>query len=121
MNSKVQCLLYYENCTTEGRVGEKGGSANFKTKHIDPRKPRSLYIGIDESKMTRKTVNQATCKFECRIQMALLSMEEDERCLPWYYPQVDPKARMCSPFEAIAVRERIDTSSSNTCNVSVLG
>ena len=30
MMSKVQCLFYSESCTTEGRGGEKGGSANFQ-------------------------------------------------------------------------------------------
>ena len=34
--SKVQCVLCFENCTTEGRGGEKGGSANSKTKHTEP-------------------------------------------------------------------------------------
>ena len=33
LGSKVQCLFCFEICTTEGREGEKGGSANFKTKH----------------------------------------------------------------------------------------
>ena len=28
--SKVQCMLCFENCTTEGRGGERGGSENFK-------------------------------------------------------------------------------------------
>ena len=32
---KVLCLFCFEICTTEGRGGEKGGSANFKTKHTE--------------------------------------------------------------------------------------
>ena len=36
MVSKVQCLFCYENCTTEGRGVEKGGSANLKRKHTEP-------------------------------------------------------------------------------------
>ena len=36
IGSKVHCLFCFEICTTEGRVGEKGGSANFKTKHTEP-------------------------------------------------------------------------------------
>ena len=34
--SKVQCLFCFEFCTAEGRGGEKGGNANFKTKHTEP-------------------------------------------------------------------------------------
>ena len=34
--SKVQCMFCLETCTTEGGGGEKGGSANFRTKHTDP-------------------------------------------------------------------------------------
>ena len=33
---KFQCLFRFEICTPEGRGGEKGGSANFKTKHTEP-------------------------------------------------------------------------------------
>ena len=36
MMSKVQCVFCFENYTTERRGGEKGGSANFKTKHPEP-------------------------------------------------------------------------------------
>ena len=36
IQSKVQCVYCFENCSTEGRGGEKGGSANSKTKHIEP-------------------------------------------------------------------------------------
>ena len=30
---KVLCMFLFEICTPEGRGGEKGGNANFKTKH----------------------------------------------------------------------------------------
>ena len=36
IGSKVPCVLYFEICTPEERGGEKGGSANFKTKHTEP-------------------------------------------------------------------------------------
>ena len=39
MVSKVQCLFWSDNCTPEGRGGEKGGSANFQTKHTEPLTP----------------------------------------------------------------------------------
>merc|ERR1719499_1398868 len=51
-----------------------------------------------------KKYTQATCKFECHIQEALLAMKDEDKCLPWYYPQVDPDARLCSPFEARKMR-----------------
>ena len=47
IGSKVQCLFRFETCTTEVRGGEKGGSANFKTKHTEPltqEKPPPLYM-----------------------------------------------------------------------------
>ncbi len=31
---------------------------------------------------------------------ALANMSTADRCIPWYYPPVDPSARMCDPFEA---------------------
>ena len=32
-------VFCFENCTAEGRGGEKGGSANFNTKHAEPLVP----------------------------------------------------------------------------------
>ena len=57
--------------------------------------------------------------FECHIKAALSEMNETDRCLPWYYPQVDPEARLCSPFEARMLREKIDTMSNIACQVRV--
>ena len=36
IGSKVPWLFCFEICTPEGRGGEKGGSANFETKHTEP-------------------------------------------------------------------------------------
>ena len=60
---------------------------------------------------------KATCKFECHIQEALLAMKDEDKCLPWYYPQVDQDARLCSPYEAIKLRMMIDTISNKKCEV----
>ena len=60
---------------------------------------------------------KASCKFECYIQEALLVTKKEDQCLPWYYPQIDPKARLCSPFEAIEFKKRIDTVSDKKCQV----
>ena len=38
IGSKVLCMFYVAFCTPEGRGGGKGGSANFKTKHTEPKK-----------------------------------------------------------------------------------
>ena len=66
------------------------------------------------------TTPQATCEFECYIHAALSAMKDEDKCLPWYYPQVDAGARLCSPFEARSMREKIDTMSSNMCKVFLL-
>ena len=34
--SVVRCMFCFEICTPERRVGEKGGSANFIRKHMEP-------------------------------------------------------------------------------------
>ena len=36
IGSKVLFVFCSEICTPKGRGGEKGGSANFKTKHTEP-------------------------------------------------------------------------------------
>ena len=44
-------------------------------------------------------------------------MKDEDKCLPWYYPQVDQDARLCSPYEAIKLRTMIDTISNKKCEV----
>ena len=34
--SKVQCMSWFEICISEGKGGEKGGNANFKSEHTEP-------------------------------------------------------------------------------------
>ena len=36
IGSMVQCMFSYGICSQEERGGEKGGRANFKTKHTEP-------------------------------------------------------------------------------------
>ena len=36
IGSKVLWVFCFEICTAEGREGEKGGNANFTTKHKEP-------------------------------------------------------------------------------------
>ena len=36
IGAKDPCMFCLEICTPEGRGGEKGGSASFKTKHTEP-------------------------------------------------------------------------------------
>ena len=44
-------------------------------------------------------------------------MKGEDRCEPWYYPPVDPKVRLCSPFEAVAFKKAIDAMPSDVCRV----
>ena len=44
-------------------------------------------------------------------------MKDEDQCLPWYYPQVIPDARLCSPFEARELRTMINTMSNKKCKV----
>ena len=47
IGSQVLCVFCLEICTPGGRGGEKGGSASFKTKHIEPltqETPSALYM-----------------------------------------------------------------------------
>ena len=53
IRSKVQSLFCYETSTTEGRGGEKGGSANFKIAHrtFDPRNTSTPVLSQEEVKL----------------------------------------------------------------------
>ena len=54
---------------------------------------------------------------ECQIHKALSNMTEKDRCIPWYYPQIDEELRLCSPYEALDLRSMIDSQPTNLCQV----
>ena len=60
---------------------------------------------------------QAACALECKIEHALSLLNGTERCVPWYYPNVRPDVRMCSPYEAWDFNEEMENGSAN-CTVS---
>ena len=56
---------------------------------------------------------------ECRIKKALTDMKEKDRCIPWYYPQLTPDIRMCSPYKAEDFKSVIKHISANECKVLI--
>ena len=38
----------------------------------------------------------------------LASLDEVDKCIPWYLPPVDPNARLCSPSEAWNFSKEMD-------------
>ena len=54
---------------------------------------------------------------ECNIEEVLSNMTNEERCTPWFYPPIDQGLRLCSPFEAIAFKNRMDILASKSCKV----
>ena len=71
MMSKVQCLVGFENCTTERRGREKGGSTNFKksTRNLRLHKYLALYISF---KLFKKGIKLFTELLEMTISVTHL-------------------------------------------------
>ena len=44
-------------------------------------------------------------------------LNDTDRCIPWYYPPVDPAVRVCDPFEARDFNKKIEFMSSDICKV----
>ena len=44
-------------------------------------------------------------------------MSEQDKCIPWYLPPVDPHARLCSPFEARDFSNEMDKIQDDACQV----
>ena len=58
IGSKVPCLFCFEICTPVGRGKEKGGSANFKTKHTEPltqEMPSAMYVCRDRKAVRKQS------------------------------------------------------------------
>ena len=53
------------------------------------------------------------------MEQALSNMTDGNKCIPWYFPQLDPDMRMCSPFEARDFKNKIDVMTTNLCQVCV--
>ena len=58
---------------------------------------------------------------ECSISYALSLLNTTDKCIPWYYPPVDPKVRMCSTFEARDFNKAIEKMPGGICEVSIPG
>ena len=44
-------------------------------------------------------------------------MNGTDRCIPWYYPPVDPEVRVCDPFEARDFNKEIERMRADKCQV----
>ena len=55
---KVLCLFCFEICTPEGRGGEEGGIANFKSKHTEP----FIFLPVYKSRYLSRNFNLLTIK-----------------------------------------------------------
>ena len=51
------------------------------------------------------------------MNKVLSEISKEERCIPWYYPLVDPALRLCSPFEARDFSVLLDNISHDDCKV----
>ena len=60
---------------------------------------------------------KTACILECRLEKALANMTDDNKCIPWYFPRLDPDIRMCSPFEGKEFKNNIDVMATTLCQV----
>ena len=44
-------------------------------------------------------------------------MSDQDKCIPWYLPPIDPNARLCSPFEARNFSSDMDKIQDDACQV----
>ena len=47
-------------------------------------------------------------------------MTEEEKCIPWYLPPVDPDVRPCSPYEARRFKKNMEAVGDKDCEVYFL-
>ena len=44
-------------------------------------------------------------------------MKEEEKCIPWFLPPVDPDARPCSPYETKRFKKEMESPDAKDCEV----
>ena len=48
----------------------------------------------------------------------VLSIKSDEdKCIPWFFPPVDPDVRLCSPYEARDFKKEMESIAAHECKV----
>ena len=51
------------------------------------------------------------------MRKVLLDRMEEDRCIPWYFPPVDPDVRLCSPYEARDFKKEMESIAAHECKV----
>ena len=72
------------------------------------------FSSLGKNKVSSK---QASCFLECRMNKVLTEKSTEDKCIPWYYPLVDPALRLCSPFEARDFGHDLEKISHDECKV----
>ena len=60
---------------------------------------------------------QVSCLLECRIKHVLSLFSDGDKCLPWYFPPVDPGVRLCSPYESRNFSREMEKMPHDVCKV----
>ena len=91
--------------------------------NIEPMSPtkRNCYFHHEHPEnqplTAHKNYSQVSCVLECNMRKVLLARVEEDRCIPWYFPPVDPKVRLCSPYEARDFKKEMKSIAAHECKV----
>lgn len=133
-------LIFIKNCHHSQNVVSLGATKVTPNENIRSTKPekRNCYFGNEYQLKAHKSysqvkvfgtwllfwqipsqkiIQQTSCILECSIQFGLSKQSNGEKCIPWYYPAVDPDARMCDPYETRDFNGEIEKMPSNECKV----
>ena len=86
--------------------------------HLNYSQATGDQILIFKTKMSAKVSFQAACLLECRISNVLSQLNTKNKCIPWYYPNVHPDLRICSPFEAWDFNAKMEKVGPIACRVT---
>merc|ERR1719188_1845760 len=95
-------------------LGATKVTPNENIRSTDPRK-RNCYFNDEKELKAHANYSQVACTLECGISHALNMLNGTSRCIPWFYPPVDPEVRVCDPFEAKDFRMEIERMQDGKC------
>lgn len=78
-------------------------------------KKRNCYFSDEKILKAHSKYSQVACTLECGLSHALDKLNGTDRCIPWYYPPVDPEVRVCDPFEARDFNKEIERMRADKC------
>ena len=94
-------------------------SADNALQNMDPKSRNCFFQWESSSLKFFKIYTHSNCIFECNFFFALKILQAEQQfkpCWPWYFPSLDKSPKICDPWEASQLIEKMSNVPIHQCN-----